>query len=106
MVVGLMEQAETIAPIDLAISNAGNNMPGDYLEMEAGYFDQCYRVGLFGGFLFSREALLWREHRASARRRGSCQNWFPAPRRRANNDRAHRSVGQLFKKFPVVGVDA
>lgn len=53
----LIEWAETIAPIDLAIYNAGNNMPGDFLEMEASYFDSCYRVGLFGGFLFSREAL-------------------------------------------------
>ena len=56
-VVSLFEQAEAIAPIDLAIYNTGNNMPGDYLEMEASYFDACYRVGLFGGFLFSREAL-------------------------------------------------
>jgi NAD(P)-dependent dehydrogenase (short-subunit alcohol dehydrogenase family) len=56
-VVSLMEQAEAIAPVELAIYNAGNNMPGDYLEMEADFFDQCYRVGLFGGFLFSREAL-------------------------------------------------
>jgi NAD(P)-dependent dehydrogenase (short-subunit alcohol dehydrogenase family) len=56
-VVSLLEQAEAIGPVDLAIYNAGNNMPGDYLEMEASYFDQCYRVGLFGGFLFSREAL-------------------------------------------------
>lgn len=56
-VIALMEQAEAIAPIDLAIYNAGNNMPGDYLEMEAEYFDRCYRVGLFGGFLFSREGL-------------------------------------------------
>ena len=56
-VVNLMNQAEAIGPIDLAIYNAGNNMPGDYLEMEASYFDKCYRVGLFGGFLFSREAL-------------------------------------------------
>lgn len=56
-VIELMERAEAIGPIDLAIYNAGNNMPGDYLEMEADYFDQCYRVGLFGGFLFSREAL-------------------------------------------------
>ena len=56
-VVGLINEAEAIGPIDLAIYNAGNNMPGDYLEMEASYFDQCYRVGLFGGFLFSREAL-------------------------------------------------
>lgn len=56
-VVDLINQAEAIGPIDLAIYNAGNNMPGDYLEMEADFFDQCYRVGLFGGFLFSREVL-------------------------------------------------
>jgi NAD(P)-dependent dehydrogenase (short-subunit alcohol dehydrogenase family) len=56
-VIDLINRAEAIGPIDLAIYNAGNNMSGDYLEMEASYFDQCYRVGLFGGFLFSREAL-------------------------------------------------
>lgn len=56
-VIELINRAEAIGPIDLAIYNAGNNMPGDYLEMEADHFDQCYRVGLFGGFLFSREAL-------------------------------------------------
>lgn len=56
-VVALIAQTEAIGPIDLAIYNAGNNMPGEYLDMEASYFDQCYRVGLFGGFLFSREAL-------------------------------------------------
>jgi NAD(P)-dependent dehydrogenase (short-subunit alcohol dehydrogenase family) len=56
-VVDLINQAEAIGPIDLAIYNAGNNMPGDFLEMEASYFDDCYRVGLFGGFLFGRETL-------------------------------------------------
>ncbi|MDH5172169.1 MAG: SDR family NAD(P)-dependent oxidoreductase [Gammaproteobacteria bacterium] len=56
-VIALIDQAECIGPIDLAIYNAGNNMPGGYLDMEASYFDQCYRVCLFGGFLFSREAL-------------------------------------------------
>ena len=56
-VIALIDQTEAIGPIDLAIYNAGNNMPGEYLEMEASYFDECYRVGLFGGFLFSREAL-------------------------------------------------
>ena len=56
-VVALVEQAEAIAPVDLAIFNAGNNMPGDFLEMEAGYFEQCWRVSCFGGFLFAREAL-------------------------------------------------
>ncbi|MEM8564068.1 MAG: SDR family NAD(P)-dependent oxidoreductase [Pseudomonadota bacterium] len=56
-VIDLVASAEAIGPIDLAIYNAGNNMPGDFLEMEASYFDACYRVGLFGGFLFSREVL-------------------------------------------------
>ena len=56
-VVELVQQAEAIAPVDLAIYNAGNNMPGDFLQMEASFFDQCYRVGLYGGFLFSREVL-------------------------------------------------
>jgi len=56
-VIELVNRAEAIGPLALAIYNAGNNMPGDFLEMEADYFDQCYRVGLFGGFLFSREAL-------------------------------------------------
>lgn len=56
-VVELVNEAEAIGPMALAIYNAGNAMPGNYLEMEASYFDQCYRVGLFGGFLFSREVL-------------------------------------------------
>jgi NAD(P)-dependent dehydrogenase (short-subunit alcohol dehydrogenase family) len=53
----LMQAAEAVGPVELAIYNAGNNMPGDFLEMEASYFEQCWRVGCFGGFLFSREAL-------------------------------------------------
>ena len=56
-VMALVTQTEAIAPLDLAIYNAGNNMPGNFLEMEAGYFEQCWRVGCFGGFLFAREAL-------------------------------------------------
>ena len=56
-VIALVAQAEAIAPLDLAIYNAGNNMPGNFLEMEAGYFEQCWRVGCFGGFLFARETL-------------------------------------------------
>jgi NAD(P)-dependent dehydrogenase (short-subunit alcohol dehydrogenase family) len=53
----LLRQAESIGPVDLAIYNAGNNMPGEFLEMEASYFEACWRVGCFGGFLFCREAL-------------------------------------------------
>lgn len=42
--------------LDLAVYNAGNNMPGKLVEMEAEYFEQCWRIGCFGGFLFGREA--------------------------------------------------
>lgn len=55
-VIALFRQAESIGPVDLAIYNAGNNMPGDLLTMEAAYFERCWRVGCFGGFLFGREA--------------------------------------------------
>jgi NAD(P)-dependent dehydrogenase (short-subunit alcohol dehydrogenase family) len=56
-VVDLIRKAEAIGPISLAIYNAGNNMPGDFLSMEAEYFERCWRVGCFGGFLFAREAI-------------------------------------------------
>ncbi len=56
-VAAFVEAAERVGPIDLAVFNAGNNMPGDVLEMEAGYFEACWRIGCFGGFLFCREAL-------------------------------------------------
>ena len=49
--------AEQEGPIDLAVFNAGNNMPGNPLQMEAEYFETCWRIGCFGGFLFSREVL-------------------------------------------------
>ena len=66
-VTALIARAEAIAPIDLAIYNAGNNMPGNFLEMEAAYFEQCWRIGCFGGFLFAREAL-----KAMAPRQAGC----------------------------------
>jgi NAD(P)-dependent dehydrogenase (short-subunit alcohol dehydrogenase family) len=43
--------------LDLAIYNAGNNTPGKIIDMEAGYFEQSWRVVCFGGFLFGREAV-------------------------------------------------
>jgi NAD(P)-dependent dehydrogenase (short-subunit alcohol dehydrogenase family) len=55
-VIDLFRRAEAIGPVDLAIYNAGNNMPGDLLTMEADFFERCWRVGCFGGFLFGREA--------------------------------------------------
>ena len=56
-VAAFVEAAEGQGPIDLAVFNAGNNMPGDLLEMEAGHFEACWRIGCFGGFLFCRETL-------------------------------------------------
>lgn len=56
-VISLLEQAEALGPVSLAIFNAGNNMPGDFVDMQADYFEQAWRVGCFGGFLFAREAL-------------------------------------------------
>jgi len=42
--------------LDLAIYNAGNNTPGNVVGMEADYFEAAWRVCLYGGFLFGREA--------------------------------------------------
>ncbi len=43
--------------LDLAIYNAGNNMPGRIDEMEADFFEKCWRVVCYGAFLFGREAV-------------------------------------------------
>lgn len=43
--------------LDLAIYNAGNNVPGRIADMEAETFERAWRVGCFGGFLFGREAV-------------------------------------------------
>lgn len=56
-VINLIDTAESLGEIELAIFNAGNNMPGDFIDMEANYFEQAWRVGCFGGFLFAREVL-------------------------------------------------
>ena len=45
-----------VAFLFLAIYNAGNNTPGKIIDMEAGYFEQSWRIVCFGGFLFAREA--------------------------------------------------
>jgi NAD(P)-dependent dehydrogenase (short-subunit alcohol dehydrogenase family) len=42
--------------LDVAVYNVGNNTPGAVTEMEADYFEQAWRAGCFGGFLFGREA--------------------------------------------------
>jgi NAD(P)-dependent dehydrogenase (short-subunit alcohol dehydrogenase family) len=53
----LFAAAEDTGPVEVAIYNAGNNMPGNFLTMEADFFEKCWRIACFGGFLFSREAL-------------------------------------------------
>ena len=63
----LFAEAESVAPVELAIYNAGNNMPGECRQQEASYFEVCWRVGCFGGFLFARTAL----RLMAERRRGS-----------------------------------
>lgn len=61
----LFDAAEQAGPVDLAIFNAGNNMPGDFLTLTAEHFERCWRVACFGGFLFCREALRRMEPRGS-----------------------------------------
>lgn len=56
-VVSLVSAAAAKGPIEVAIYNAGNNMPGDFLSMDASDFEACWRVCCFGGFLFARESL-------------------------------------------------
>ncbi len=45
------------AELDLAIYNAGNNMPGRIADMSAAYFEDAWRVVCLGGFLFGRDAI-------------------------------------------------
>jgi NAD(P)-dependent dehydrogenase (short-subunit alcohol dehydrogenase family) len=54
-IVALFDKAG--ADLEVAIYNAGNNTPGRIIDMEAGYFEQSWRVVCFGGFLFGREAV-------------------------------------------------
>ena len=53
----LFDAASKAGSVQLAIYNAGNNFPGRIRDMDAGYFEKCWRVGCFGGFLFGREAV-------------------------------------------------
>ena len=53
----LVSESEAIGPVDLAIYNAGNNFPGDFLAMQASYFETAWRVCTLGGFLFSQEVI-------------------------------------------------
>jgi NAD(P)-dependent dehydrogenase (short-subunit alcohol dehydrogenase family) len=43
-------------PVDLVVSNAGNNQRIDFRELSAQTFEDFWRVGCFSGFLVGREA--------------------------------------------------
>ncbi|MBA59730.1 MAG: glucose 1-dehydrogenase [Gammaproteobacteria bacterium] len=53
----LINAAENKGPIDLAIYNAGNAYPGDFMTMTPEYFEEAWRVCTLGGFFFSQEVL-------------------------------------------------
>jgi len=53
----MLQLFELAGDLDLAIYNAGNNAPGRITDMDAAYFEQAWRVGCYGGFVFGREAL-------------------------------------------------
>lgn len=55
-VIELFRKAEAVGPVELAVFNAGNNMAGNLVGMKAEYFERCWRIVCFGGFLFAREA--------------------------------------------------
>ena len=56
-VTSLFDAASAAGNIELAVFNAGNNFAGPVKEMDARYFEGCWRVCCFGGFLFGREAV-------------------------------------------------
>ena len=53
----LFDAACETGTVDVAIYNAGNNLPGRIIDMEADYFMDAWKICCFGGFLFGREAL-------------------------------------------------
>ena len=51
-----MAPGDGLAPVDLVVSNAGNNRRLDFREVPAATFEDFWRVGCFAGFLVGREA--------------------------------------------------
>lgn len=66
-VLRLFDAAESAAPVELVAYNAGNNQWGNFLEMEAKFFEDVWRICCLGGFLVGREAA----RRMVPRQRGS-----------------------------------
>src|SRR5258707_10325119 len=51
-----MAPGDGFEPVDLVVSNAGNNQRLDFREVAAAQFEDFWRVGCFSGFLVGREA--------------------------------------------------
>ncbi len=51
-----MAPGKGFEPVDLVVSNAGNNQRLDFRELTAAQFEDFWRVGCFSGFLVGREA--------------------------------------------------
>lgn len=56
-VIRLFDAAVAAGSLSVGIYNAGNNTPGRIVDMEASYFENSWRTGCFGGFLFARETV-------------------------------------------------
>ena len=56
-VTSLLAQAEQLGPVEAAIYNAGGNNPSGSLKTSGQFFEEQWRVGTYGGFIFAREAV-------------------------------------------------
>jgi NAD(P)-dependent dehydrogenase (short-subunit alcohol dehydrogenase family) len=56
-IINLFDTACEAGTVDLALYNAGNNLPGHIIDMESDYFVDAWKTCCFGGFLFGREAI-------------------------------------------------
>lgn len=56
-VIRLFDEAVAAGPLSVGIYNAGNNTPGRIVDMAASYFENSWRTGCYGGFLFARETV-------------------------------------------------
>ena len=115
----LFDAACATGDVQLAIYNAGNNFPGRVKDMDAAYFEACWRVCCFGGFLFGREAVnrmsrgsvLFTGASASLRGRanfgafnaakGALRNFAQALAKEVNEDGIH--VGHVVVDGPIGG---
>lgn len=52
----LFERADSLGNLQAAIYNAGAFKRGRVMDIEPEAFEQCWRVGCYGGFLFARAA--------------------------------------------------